>query len=100
MNQSKLLSLASASLVLLLSACTNEQTVVTQTQAVVKPAPITLSNTPIPNDACCFNPAEMVQYRNVSVPDCVKNVEVIRYKNSCVDCAYPIVTRNNSLCNK
>jgi hypothetical protein len=97
MNQLKLLTLASVNL--LLTACATEESRV----AVATPAPvmpIVMSNTPILNDACCFNPAEMVQYRNISVPDCVKNVEVIRYKNSCVDCAYPVVTRNNSLCSK
>ena len=97
MNQLKIMTLATASL--LLAACASEQTVVTQT-VVAKPTPIMMTNTPIANDACCFNPADMVQYRNVPVPDCVKPVEVIRYKNSCVDCAYPIVIRNNSLCGK
>lgn len=99
MNQLK--SLVLASTCLLLTACAPEPVVTVAPQPIItKPAPIMMTNTPIANDACCFNPAEMVQYRNVAVPDCIKNVEVIRYKNSCVDCAYPVVTRNNSLCGK
>jgi hypothetical protein len=98
MKRLNMILLASTSL--LLAACAPEPVPVASAPAPVLPAPIVMSNTPIQNEACCFNPAEMVQYRNVSVPDCTKNVEVIRYKNSCVDCAYPVVVRNNSLCAK
>ena len=66
----------------------------------VIPAPIVqpLVSTTIPTDQCCYHPSEIVKYQNKSVADCSAPVQVIRYKNTCHDCPYPVVVRADSLC--
>ncbi len=72
----------------ILAGCANEP------QPIVREIPIPIS---VP-DACCYHPSEIVKYQNKPVADCAKSVEVIRYKNTCHDCAYPVVIRSDSLC--
>jgi hypothetical protein len=79
-----------ASLSLFLSGCA--------TPPPANPVPVLQPLTTQNNDACCYQPAEIVKYQDKRVAECAKSVEVVRYKNTCHDCSYPIVVRTDSLC--
>jgi hypothetical protein len=80
----------------ILAGCANEPQPVVK--SVISTPVYQIQSQPVENDACCYHPSEIVKYQNKPVADCAKSVEVIRYKNTCHDCAYPVVIRSDSLC--
>lgn len=80
-----------ASLTALLSGCATPP----PANPVPTLQPLTSQNL---NDACCYQPSEVIKYQEKRVAECAKPVEVIRYKNTCHNCSYPIVVRTDSLC--